>query len=62
MQDHRFVPELATLEPSKSTIFISPSHAWLLGNTRWKTKERGDPIKNPTKANSFGGKIHFFLG
>lgn len=60
MQDHRFVPELATLEPSKSTIFISPSHAWLLGNTRWKTKERGRPHQKSYQSKFIWGKISLF--
>lgn len=61
MQDRRFPPEWAVLQPSESPTFLLPSR--VLAPSKYLVEDRKErrPHQNLTKANSFEKKITFSL-
>lgn len=62
MQDRRFPPEWAILQPSESPTFLLPSRVLAPSKYLVENRKERRPHQNLTKANSFEKKNHFFLG
>lgn len=60
MQDRRFPPEWAVLQPSESPTFLLPSR--VLAPSKYLVEDRKErrPHQNLTKANSFEKKKSLF--